>query len=388
MRHSMMIITFALAICSDARAMRSSDDSLFGVPGEMVPVPRLELDEEIQLDLWQTVNNSLIPFEQRLAAERRLRAARDVRMLKVAFAGLVEPVEIIRVLDHNADAHSPVERIAMPFATGSIKAEWDADAPVSVQIANARGRIWSSLAHGAEPESERHRIYSDLFDQAQSPYHLRRLITTASRQNWTPKVRKHLLSIYQNADLSAGIRSDAGNTLLDMHHKTPRIEFLETRKSIIDAAWKERHTPFAHLLGERLGARDPRAALLRLDWYDQRLEQARKEGRLPMKGMVDAIDAVFENISGLYRNPRAALTHKEIERRDRRFEFMQEARETDDDTKLREFEAELAAKQQAELEERIEKIDAWIAANRERLEAEAEAYAREREILRRPPADE
>jgi hypothetical protein len=95
------------------------------------------------------------------------------------------------------------------------------------------------------------------------------------------------------------------------------------------------------------------------------------------------MDRFFGNVSGLYIDPRSAEANRRFyERRDRRFELSSEAGETGDDTRLREYEAELAAQQRQELETRIERIDAWIAANRERLEQEAVAFEAEQQRRR------
>jgi hypothetical protein len=371
-------------LCGDCAIVLSNDDplstagsGLFGSPDPRGDELRLALDYETQIALWQTVNNSLVPFEQRLAAERDLIAVRDAQMLKVVFAGLMEPVEVIHVLGPDMAEPFRIEQIPASRAHRlhpSIKPERDVSLPVAAQIAHGRWRVWNGLASTAEPPEDRMRIILELLQEVDPERRLRSL-STHLRHNWSAGVRLELQRIAMDRDVSASIRYDASHTLLDMHHATPRVDFLAAQEKIIDAAWQERHTPYAHLMGDRLGTRDPRVAALRIDWYVRQRERAISLSR----GQVDQIDHYFENISGKYRNRRTSEVHREaIRLRDKLMALQDEVRTTGDDTKLREFEAELAEQQRQELELRIERIDAWIAENRERLEHEAEEYAEQR----------
>src|SRR5690606_30469498 len=89
----------------------------------------------------------------------------------------------------------------------------------------------------------------------------------------------------------------------------------------------------------------------------------------------DRIDLHFGNISGLYEEQRGSVSDKALAVIRQRMALQQDARATGDDTKLREFEAKLAERQRQELETRIERIEQWFTANRERLERDAEEYA-------------
>jgi hypothetical protein len=59
--------------------------------------------------------------------------------------------------------------------------------------------------------------------------------------------------------------------------------------------------------------------------------------------------------------------------------LQKKASETGDDRELREFEEQHAEQQRKVFEQRIERIDAWIAANRDRLERQAREFGRERQ---------
>ncbi len=367
--------------------------------GEPPQRPRLQLTIEQQQELWKVVNNSLVPVEQRAKAERSLIGARDVRMLHSAFRGLIEPIEVIHPPDPGTDGEMRVEHMSITEGMGHFfpsggTPEADARAPVAAQIAYCRSRIWYHLAMSAAPEGERHALYAQLIDEARKLPEANRekdwLIGTlvrSSSSNWTQDVRTHLLSIYRNPERTPTTRRSVRVTLGNMGHATPRPEFERARELFIATAWAERGTAFAREMTEWLVHRhDPRCAVLFIDRYEHARSVA-TERRPLSKNLLDLMDSYFGNISGMHVEHRVQQerTIAIIRQRD---ELTKEAKETGDDTKLREFEAELAAKQKAELEERIEKIDAWIAGNRERLEAEAEAYARGREVLRRPPADE
>lgn len=375
MKHGMVSLVIGLSVLGGAGASSPSDE-FFGPPGTGAPPPPVNMDYEDQIALWRTVNNSLVPFERRLAAERELLLVRDVNFLEVAFAGLVEPVEVIHLPDFDAGIHLRVERREMPIGSaGSMKPEWDAAQPVATQIANARERIWAFLANSAEPAEDRHDIYVALFEQVQSEHHLGRLVATGVRRNWTPEVRELLVAIYRDPERDESIRHSAAHSLRDMIHATPFEEQHHIMEQLIATAWDERGSNLARRLGQRWGTEDPRVAALKLDVYDHEVERA---GRIT-DFAVHVIDTYFGNVSGLYVDPRSAEGNRRwLEYRDRRLALREVARETGDDTKLREFEAEVAAQQEAELERRIERIDAWVARNRDRLEREAEACAEER----------
>ncbi len=376
MKHWMISLVIVSVVLNGVDASSPPSDGFFGPPGTGAPPPPVNMEYEDQIELWRTVNNSLVPFERRLAAERELLLVRDVNFLEVAFAGLVEPVEVIHLPNFDAGLHLRVERREMPIgSTGSMKPEWDAAQPVATQIANARERIWAFLANSAEPAEDRHDINVALFEKVQSEHHLGRLVATGVRRNWTPEVRELLVAIYRDRERDESIRHSAAHTLRDMSHATPFEEQRHVNEQLIATAWEERGSNLARRLGQRWGTKDPRVAALRLDVYDHEVERA---GRIT-DFAVHLIDTYFGNISGSYVDLRSAEGHQRwIEYRDRRMALREEARETGDDTKLRAFEAEVAAQEQAELELRIERIDAWVARNRNRLEREAEAYAEQR----------
>jgi hypothetical protein len=98
------------------------------------------------------------------------------------------------------------------------------------------------------------------------------------------------------------------------------------------------------------------------------------------KKRADAIDTMmhFGNITGLYEERRGTTSDQALAIVRQRNSLREKARATGDDTKLREFDAQVAEQQQQELQTRIERIDAWIATNRDRLEQEANDFARRR----------
>lgn len=329
------------------------------------------VDEPDLTELLRVVNDHTIPCEDRAAAERELiESSHDVSMLPVVFSNLEDPV-----FSTLAKSEVPIEAAYVGYSgTGSAATDC-LYLPVHAQIAYARFRIWRAFAANGEPEEERKQVYADLFKEANTRIQLRHYIGGSGR-NWTPQVRQHLLSIYQNPERSVEVRYSAGGGLLSLHHATPFHEHRSTREELIATAWEERKSELALRMGQRLTAKDARVAALKLDVYDHEVEKAGHT----TPSAVHLIDTYFDNVSGLFLDPRSAEGHRQwIKYRDERMALQMEASETGNDTKLREFEAETAEQQRKELELRIERIDAWIAENRERLVQEAEEFAEQRE---------
>ncbi|TVQ52850.1 MAG: hypothetical protein EA377_09335 [Phycisphaerales bacterium] len=331
------------------------------------------------VELLAVVNDHTIPCEDRAEAERELiESSHDVSMLPILFSNLADPI-----FSTLAQAEVPIEA-AYASIPGTGSAETDClYLPTEAQVAYARFRIWKAFSRNGKPEDVRMQVYADLFEEANSRVQFVHFIGE-SRRNWTPKVREHIMSIYQDPEQSAHARLAGAHTLLDMRRATPDLEQRQIRERMIAIAWGERGSEFPLRMGKRLGFEDPRVAALKLDGYDHEVERAGQS----TPSAVHLIDTYFGNVSRLYIDRRSAeWSRRWVEYRDERIALQEEARETGDDTKLREFEAEVAAQQQAELELRIERIDAWIDENRDRLEQEAEEYHRERMRERSRPRD-
>lgn len=340
-------------------------------------VPAVARIEAERLLIGRVEENHLIEERRTMRGRLDPQALRFIFRELNQFVHIIEEKEVIlfeKVVDGRIEYRAP----GQPFYPSSgDDPEGDANRlPPHAQVYYALGRVWSDLVRYAEPKDERHSIFNDLLDEAATEFQHLKLVH-GSRWNWTPPVREHVLKLYMNQDHSARLRYSAAHTLLDMHHATPHMEILTIRDELVAAAWAERGSELALRMGQRLRETDPRVAVLKMDWYDHEVEQSAKTGRPP--GAAHMIDGYFGNISGMYRDPRAPLTEEELEQRDKRLALMQEARETGDDTKLREFKEEIAEQQRKEFEQRVEKVNDWIEANRERLEQEAEAFAEQQQ---------
>lgn len=253
------------------------------------------------------------------------------------------------------------------------------------QVLSARLRIWEAATSIVSPVDQRSVVLEGLFDEFETEFQMRQLLAM-SRRGWSPGMLERLRGIAIDRQKDTFVRLSAANTILDMQHATEFAEFMKSRYMFVDTLWDERGSDFAFRLSPRLARnfrlidpeRDARVHVLVLDWYQYEQERAQRRRAPVYGGALSRLDGHFNNISGQYRDPRAQISKEQREQRDRLIALRREARETGDDTKLREFKAEVAAQQQAELELRIERIDAWIVGNRDRLEQEAEEYQRER----------
>ena len=240
-------------------------------------------------------------------------------------------------------------------------------------------RLWQQFSQNAQPEEQRKRIFLELFDEWEKERDLQ-LLFEAATWNCSPELEKTLWRLFADRDHGTSIRVSSASTLSRIAHLRSSESFRHYRQRTLVYLWKERGSDVAIELGGHFGGpwlQHPYLDVMKLDWYERERSPETRRSGTPMKALLEDIDSYFGNVSGMYqsRNKRMDRAVSIVQQRN---ELRDEARETGDESKLREFEAELAAQQESELERRIERIDTWIARNRNRLERQAEAYHRER----------
>ena len=331
-----------------------------------------ESDDLDLSELLAVVNDDTIPCEDRAAAERALIESAYVSILPEVFSSLADPVGQREISIKAAVAGTPSTTIPESDCRSL---------PVPSQIAHARLRIWYELARNAEPEEERTRIFVALFDDSETDRQFQQLMSM-SIHNHSEALEEKLWSLFADRNNDANTRGRSMATLVSVTGVHARANLIRRhRPKIIEYAWEERGSDVATNVGGFFGStrtQDPYLNALKLDWYDRQRNARDSHSNRSMIDVLDRMEFHFGNISGVYKQRRGTTSDKAVDIARQRMALRREARETGDDTKLREFEAEVAAQQQAELELRIERIDAWIERNRDRLEREAEEYAEER----------
>lgn len=303
-------------------------------------------------DLIEIVSDPELPHKARAAAEHTLMERHDSEALRLLLPQFNRPLLLIGT-----------------YGSPDLGPEGDAYMPPEHQVRYALDRVWRHFAQNGQPEEQRKRVYAALIDKCETDRQWQAMFEAAI-WNHSPELEQKLWAIIADRDRAQPVRTASVNLLVTV---APR----KHTSQIVEVAWREKGSVFATNVGGRLGGprnRDPRLGVLMIDWYERERNLATRHSRMSIAQLVDRMDASFQNITGLHRDRRASMSSDEIEHRNKRLKLWQEARETGDDTKLREFEAELAERQRQELETRIERIDAWITANRERLEQEAVAF--------------
>ena len=241
----------------------------------------------------------------------------------------------------------------------------------------ARIRLWDHFARHAEPEAERKRIIAKLFDEFEGEFQFRQLINAAT-WNHSSGLEQKLWKLFVDRERPSSMRIRGATALRS-------ITDGRCSRQIIEYVWSERGSDVATSLGGGIGGprfHHPYLGVLKFDWYERELARAAERTDPVPTELLNRMDSYFNNITGLYEESSSIRRERLDAIVRQRNSLHQEARATGDDSKLREFEAELAERQRQELETRIERVDAWIAANRERLEQEAVAFEHEQQRRR------
>jgi hypothetical protein len=316
-------------------------------------------------EYWDVVNDIDSRAADRLVAENALLHMTEPKMLYTIFydmyrrpIGLYEGVDRISNLFRGDSLH-----------VGGPEAAEQQGWPQHGFIIRSRMALWDHFTKNAQPEEERIRILLELFDEFESTKELY-LLFGASTRNHSPKLEQKLWDIFADRELDASIRSAVITTLTSVANS--RYGF-----RIIEYAWQERGSEVATNLGAWV-THHPLQNALMLDWYDREQARAIERAHPISQDVLDRMDRAFHNITGLYEESLEIRHERQDSIVRQRNSLREKARETGDDTKLREFDAQVAEQQQQELQTRIERIDDWIATNRDRLEQEANDFARRR----------
>lgn len=288
---------------------------------------------------------------------------------------LTEQLEILADADQPAAEREAAERVLMESSDArllrplfhrldALGNDWRMFTLVSL-----RYRVWNHFARHAQPEETRQRIFAELFDEVETEYQIRQLIAAAG-SNHSEVLEKQLWLLFADREQPAAIRIASASALSQTTHRHSYTSFAHYSHRMIEYAWEERGSEVAMSFGARVSYH-PLQNVLLLDWYERERDSVTRRSPLSMKDVVDRVDQSLKNITGLYEPRRGTNCDKTVAIARQRIALQQKARETGDDTMLREYEAEVAAQQQAELELRIDRIDAWVARNRDRLERKA-----------------
>lgn len=330
-------------------------------------------------ELWQMMNNSNAPAAERVAAEAALSEAVPATLLSLAFREVYR-----RPVGPFVDEGDIAGALQITPHIGGQEAAEELGWPPYIDIIHSRMRLWRHLVANAQPEESRKRIITNLFDNYETDYELY-LLFEASIWNHTPGLEQKLWEIFADREREPSVRVAAASTLSRVTHLYSKVSFRQFRQRTMEYLWAERGSDVATSLGGLFGGprfEHPYLNVLKLDWYDRERSSETRRSRNTWKELADRIDQSFDNVTGLYETIHGSVSDKRLAVVRQRRVLREEARATGDDSKLHAFEVEVAERRQQELETRIERIDAWIAANRERLEQEAVDYAREQQRRR------